>query len=42
MRSSASPLAVWAGIVLLYVVWGSTYLGMKLAIDTLPVFVTRA
>jgi drug/metabolite transporter (DMT)-like permease len=39
MRSSASPLAVWAGIVLLYFVWGSTYLGMKLAIDTLPPFV---
>jgi len=39
MRSSASPLAIWAGIVLLYIVWGSTYLGMKLAIDTLPPFV---
>ena len=34
MRSSASPLAVWAGIFVLYIVWGSTYLGMKLAIDT--------
>jgi drug/metabolite transporter (DMT)-like permease len=39
MRSSASPLAVWSGILVLYVVWGSTYLGMKLAIDTLPPFV---
>ena len=39
MRSTASPLAIWAGIVLLYVVWGSTYLGMKLAIETLPPFV---
>jgi drug/metabolite transporter (DMT)-like permease len=39
MRSSASPLAVWSGILVLYVVWGSTYLGMKLAIDTLPVSV---
>ncbi len=39
-RRSASPLAVWAGIlVVLYVVWGSTYLGMKVAIDTLPPFV---
>ncbi len=39
MRSSASPLAVWAGILVLYVVWGSTYLGMKLAMDTVPPFV---
>ncbi|MDQ1323733.1 MAG: hypothetical protein QG587_1068 [Chloroflexota bacterium] len=39
MRSSASPLAVWSGILVLYVVWGSTYLGMKLAIDTLSPWV---
>jgi drug/metabolite transporter (DMT)-like permease len=39
MRSSASPIVVWAGILVLYVVWGSTYLGIKLAIDTMPPFV---
>jgi drug/metabolite transporter (DMT)-like permease len=39
MHKPASPLAVWTGIVVLYVVWGSTYLGMKLAMDTLPPFV---
>ena len=38
MRSSASPLAVWTGLVVLYVVWGSTFLGMKLAVDTIPPF----
>lgn len=42
MRPTASPLAVWAGILVLYVVWGSTYLGMKLAIDTIPPFVMGA
>ena len=42
MRPSASPLAVWAGILVLYVVWGSTYLGMKVAMDTLPPFVMGA
>jgi drug/metabolite transporter (DMT)-like permease len=42
MRASASPLAVWAGILVLYVVWGSTYLGMKIAMDTLPPFVMGA
>jgi len=39
MHKPASPVAIWAGIVLLYVVWGSTYLGMKLAMDSLPPFV---
>ncbi len=39
MRPTASPLAVWTGLVVLYIVWGSTYLGMKLAIDTVPPFV---
>ncbi len=42
MRPSASPLAVWAGIVVLYIVWGSTYLGIKLAVDTIPPFVMAA
>ena len=39
MRPTASPLSVWIGLVVLYLVWGSTYLGMKLAIDTVPPFV---
>ena len=39
MRSTASPVAVWAGLIVVYLVWGSTYLGMKLAIDTMPVSV---
>jgi drug/metabolite transporter (DMT)-like permease len=39
VHRSASPLAVWTGILVLYVVWGSTYLGMKVAIDTIPPFV---
>ena len=38
-RPPANPIAVWVGILVLYVVWGSTYLGMKVAMDTLPVFV---
>jgi drug/metabolite transporter (DMT)-like permease len=39
MRPSASPLAIWAGILTLYLVWGSTYLGIKIAIGTIPPFV---
>jgi drug/metabolite transporter (DMT)-like permease len=41
-RPAANPIAVWIGILVLYVVWGSTYLGMKVAMDTLPVFVMGA
>ena len=36
MRHHTSPLAVWIALLVLYVVWGSTYLGMKLAMDTMP------
>jgi drug/metabolite transporter (DMT)-like permease len=39
MRPKANPVAVWAGLLVLYVVWGSTYLGMKVAIDSMPPFV---
>ncbi len=39
MRTTASPIAVWAGLIVLYLVWGSTYLGIKVAIDTIPPFV---
>lgn len=42
MRPKASPVAVWAGLLVLYVVWGSTYLGMKVAIDSMPPFVMGA
>ena len=40
MRPASSPssLAIWTALVVLYVVWGSTFLGMKLAIDTIPPF----
>ena len=36
MRPSASPIAVWAGLIVLYLVWGSTYLGIKVAVETVP------
>lgn len=35
---SASPLAVWAGIFVLYLVWGSTYLAIRVAVGTIPPF----
>ncbi len=38
-RPHASALAVWSALVVLYLVWGSTYLGMKVAMDSLEPFV---
>ena len=34
----ASTRSVWAGLVAIYVIWGSTYLGMELAIESIPPF----
>ncbi len=39
---SPSALAVWAGIWVLYLVWGSTYLGIAVAVDTIPPFLMAA
>lgn len=36
---SASPALVWVAILILYVVWGSTYLGIRIAIESIPPFV---
>jgi drug/metabolite transporter (DMT)-like permease len=38
-RRPTGRLLVWAGILVLYFVWGSTYLGIRIAIDTIPPFV---
>jgi drug/metabolite transporter (DMT)-like permease len=43
MPSISSPatrgrLAVWGGLLILYVVWGSTYLGIRVAVETIPPF----
>jgi drug/metabolite transporter (DMT)-like permease len=35
-----SGARLWAALAVVYVVWGSTYLGILLAIDTIPVFLS--
>ena len=35
-------MLVWTAILILYVVWGSTYLAIRVAVDTLPPFVMGA
>jgi drug/metabolite transporter (DMT)-like permease len=41
-RADESPVAVWTAIVILYVVWGSTYLAIRVAVETIPPFVMAA
>ncbi|WP_328961833.1 EamA family transporter [Streptomyces virginiae] len=43
--SAATPLggisgAVWAALALVYVVWGSTYLGIRIVVETMPPFLS--
>lgn len=38
VRSSAGPLAIWLGLLVLYFVWGSTYIGIRLADESIPPF----
>jgi drug/metabolite transporter (DMT)-like permease len=33
---------IWLGMLVLYVVWGSTYLGIAVAVDTIPPFLMAA
>jgi drug/metabolite transporter (DMT)-like permease len=37
-RLAAPQAAVWAALGAIYVIWGATYLGMEIAIETLPPF----
>ncbi|HSK51335.1 MAG TPA: EamA family transporter, partial [Clostridia bacterium] len=34
--------SVWLGLLVLYVVWGSTYLGIAVAVETIPPFLMAA
>jgi drug/metabolite transporter (DMT)-like permease len=38
MRRAPSTLSIWIGLVTLYFVWGSTYLGIRIAVETIPPF----
>ena len=47
MPTAAAPVAsrrppIWIGLLILYVVWGSTYLGIAVAVDTIPPFLMAA
>ena len=38
MPKRTGGLALWAAMATLYVVWGSTYLGIAIAIESIPPF----
>ena len=37
-RYGASSVSIWAAMLAIYIVWGSTYLAIRFAIETLPPF----
>jgi drug/metabolite transporter (DMT)-like permease len=41
-RQAASAVAVLVGLLTLYFVWGSTYIGIKVAVESIPAFLMGA
>ena len=41
-RSAPAGAPIWLGMLVLYLVWGSTYLGISIAVDSIPPFVMAA
>lgn len=37
-KGGASSLSIWAAMLAVYIVWGSTYLAIRIAVETLPPF----
>jgi drug/metabolite transporter (DMT)-like permease len=35
-KSTASELAIWTALAIVYVVWGSTYLAIRVAVESMP------
>ena len=38
VSATASPIALWLGLLVIYFVWGSTYIGIRLADESIPPF----
>jgi drug/metabolite transporter (DMT)-like permease len=41
-KAAPSPLAIWAAMISVYVFWGSTYLAIQFAIQSIPPFLMAA
>ena len=37
-QTGASSLSIWAALLAVYLVWGSTYLAIRIGVETLPPF----
>jgi drug/metabolite transporter (DMT)-like permease len=37
-QAGPSQARIWAGLVFIYIVWGSTYLAIRIAVETIPPF----
>jgi len=40
--SQPSSLSIWAGMLAIYIAWGSTYLAIRFAVETIPPFLMAA
>lgn len=38
MNNQNQPLKMWAGLTTLYLIWGSTYLGIRFVVESIPPF----
>lgn len=41
MQHSSSSLKLWVNLLLVYIIWGSTFLGVRYALETLPPLLTN-
>ncbi|WP_208761066.1 EamA family transporter [Micromonospora orduensis] len=41
-RPGAAPTLIWTALIVVYVLWGSTYLAIRIAVETLPALTSAA
>ena len=41
-RASATPTLIWTALIVVYVLWGSTYLAIRITVETLPPLLSAA
>ncbi|MEU4677167.1 EamA family transporter [Micromonospora sp. NPDC023737] len=42
LPATAAPALVWTALLLVYLLWGSTYLGIRIAVETMPALASAA
>ncbi|WBB65824.1 EamA family transporter [Micromonospora sp. WMMD812] len=42
ITTDTAPALIWTALILVYVLWGSTYLGIRIAVETLPPLASAA